>query len=103
MTRSELESMSMHELGKLHERVDTALSRKMVAEMATIEERLHRLSSVERRPKLKKRSYPKVAPKYRNPKNRTETWAGIGKQPRWLVAQLQFGKKLEDFQIDESA
>src|SRR4051812_24318647 len=25
----------------------------------------------------------KVAPKYRNPKNRSETWAGRGATPRW--------------------
>ena len=28
-----------------------------------------------------------------------ETWAGRGKQPRWLVAQLRSGKRIEDFTI----
>lgn len=41
----------------------------------------------------------KVAPKYRNPANPSETWAGRGKQPRWLAAQTGAGKKLEDFLI----
>ena len=27
---------------------------------------------------------------------------GRGKQPRWLVAQLRVGKKLDDFRIDRS-
>ena len=49
--------------------------------------------------KREKRTDRKVFPKYRNPKKRSETWAGRGKQPRWLVAQLRSGKKLEDFQI----
>ena len=40
-----------------------------------------------------------VAPKYRNPANPSETWAGRGKQPRWLAAQTGAGKKLEDFLI----
>lgn len=41
----------------------------------------------------------KVAPKYRNPDNRTETWTGRGRQPRWLVAKLGKGSKLTDFVI----
>ena len=41
----------------------------------------------------------KVAPKYRNPGNAEETWAGRGKPPRWLAVQLEQGKKLADFLI----
>ena len=41
----------------------------------------------------------KVAPKYRNPAKPTETWAGRGKPPRWLAAELKKGKKLTDFAI----
>lgn len=41
----------------------------------------------------------KVAPKYRNPANPDETWAGRGQQPRWLSALTAKGRKLEDFLI----
>lgn len=41
----------------------------------------------------------KVAPKYRNPANAAETWAGRGQQPRWLAAETAKGRKLEDFLI----
>ncbi len=41
----------------------------------------------------------KVKPKYRNPANKSETWAGRGKQPRWLVAAIKSGKKIQDFAI----
>jgi len=41
-----------------------------------------------------------VAPKYRNPENPKETWAGRGLKPRWLAAAMKAGGKLEDFQID---
>ena len=41
----------------------------------------------------------KVAPKYRNPANASETWAGRGKQPKWLAAETAKGRKLEDFLI----
>lgn len=41
----------------------------------------------------------KVKPKYRNPADRTETWTGRGLRPRWLVAAMKGGKKLDDFAI----
>jgi DNA-binding protein H-NS len=43
----------------------------------------------------------KVAPKYRSPDG--ETWAGRGARPRWLVAALKEGKKLESFLIEKTA
>jgi DNA-binding protein H-NS len=43
----------------------------------------------------------KVPPKYRGPSG--ETWAGRGAKPRWLVAAIKGGKKLNDFLIEKSA
>ena len=43
----------------------------------------------------------KVPPKYRSPSG--ETWAGRGARPRWLVAAVKGGKKLDDFLIHKSA
>ena len=43
----------------------------------------------------------KVPPKYRGPSG--ETWAGRGAKPRWLVAAIKGGKKLDHFLIDKSA
>jgi len=43
----------------------------------------------------------KVPPKYRGPSG--ETWAGRGVRPRWLVAAIKGGKRLDDFLIDNSA
>jgi DNA-binding protein H-NS len=43
----------------------------------------------------------KVSPKYRGPSG--ETWAGRGARPRWLVAAIKGGKKLDHFLIDKSA
>jgi DNA-binding protein H-NS len=39
----------------------------------------------------------KVPPKYRSPSG--ETWAGRGARPRWIVAALKKGKKIESFLI----
>jgi len=41
----------------------------------------------------------KVAPKYRNPANAEETWAGRGKPPRWLATYLDQGRQIEEFLI----
>ncbi|WP_024516278.1 H-NS histone family protein [Bradyrhizobium sp. Tv2a-2] len=101
MKSDDFKSLSMDELWRLHEQVEAELTRKIATEKATLEDRLRRLavSPGVRGHAQAKRPYPKVFAKYRNPKNRSETWAGRGKQPRWLVAELRSGKKLEDFQI----
>jgi len=43
----------------------------------------------------------KVPPKYRGP--RAKLGSGRGVKPRWLVAAIKEGKKLDDFLIDKSA
>jgi DNA-binding protein H-NS len=92
----DLNSMPLEELWKLHEEVIARLSSKLVAEKAKLEERLHQLRPQDHR---MRRAYPKVFPKYQNPKNPTETWSGRGRRPRWLSPQLGSGKKLDDFRI----
>ena len=100
MTNGDLKSMSLDELWSFHEFVVGELGRKIMAERATLENRLRQLGSAmaSRDRKRARRPYPKVLPKYRNPKG-GETWTGRGKQPRWLTAQLKSGKKLNDFLI----
>jgi DNA-binding protein H-NS len=41
----------------------------------------------------------KVAIKYRNKDNPSDTWTGRGRQPKWLAAMLKKGHKLQDFAI----
>ena len=41
----------------------------------------------------------KIKPKYRNPADHSQTWAGRGNKPRWLTTALKSGKKLESFEI----
>ena len=43
----------------------------------------------------------KVKAKYRNKKT-GDTWAGRGKQPRWMTAELKAGKKREDFLVTKA-
>ena len=41
---------------------------------------------------------PAVA-KYADPANPDNTWSGRGRKPKWLVAQLDQGKSVEDFAL----
>jgi DNA-binding protein H-NS len=41
----------------------------------------------------------RVAPKYQNPADPSQTWAGRGLQPLWLKQAIKSGKKLESFLI----
>ena len=92
-----LDSMSTDELWSLHEEITRILSSKFAEEKAQLEEKMRQLGAASLR--AKRRPYPPVLPKYRNPAHPSETWAGRGKQPRWLSDQLRRGKKLNDFRI----
>jgi DNA-binding protein H-NS len=95
--------MSVDELWALHELIASELTRKIPAEKARLEQRLRELKAGigDKGPTHARRPYPQVFPKYRNPAQPHETWAGRGKQPRWLTTQLESGKKLDDFRIQQ--
>jgi DNA-binding protein H-NS len=103
MKRAELGQMATDNLWKLYGEISDILVVKITAEKEVLEDRLSRLQTKslaepgtrasERRP------YPRVFPKFRNPDDRSQTWAGRGKQPRWLTAQLRSGRRVDEFRI----
>lgn len=98
-----LRSMSIDKLAKLKDQVDAALSSKVVETRRMLESQLSKLTGFGTTSRRGPRGVRgKVAPKYRNPANPSETWAGRGLKPRWLVAGLKSGKKLEYFSIDKA-
>jgi DNA-binding protein H-NS len=100
-----LKSMTVDRLSKLRAEVETMLVSKVAERRRMIESTLEKLGgfSMERPSSRGPRAgvRGRVAPKYRNPDNPAETWAGRGLRPRWLVAALKSGKKLEHFSIDQ--
>ncbi len=99
-----LKSMSIDALIGLRGKIDAVLGAKVADERRTLESELAKLSRVEMGGGRSKAAFGrgvrgKVAPKYRNPENPSETWAGRGLKPRWLTAALKSGKKLDDFVI----
>ena len=98
--------MTLDELWALHLEIKSALAGRIAAEKTKLEKQLKQLEldgTLNEIPRAERRPYPRVLPKYRNPAEPKETWAGRGKQPRWLVAQIKSGKKLEDFRITPSS
>ena len=116
--------MTVAQLLQLRDKVQTALSRKVMAERQDLERQIGLLSKLEssvppngrrttRRGRGGRRalamragngkSHPlkgrTVAPKYRDPANPNQTWAGRGQAPRWLVAYENQGRQRDDFMI----
>ena len=95
-----LKSMSLDKLIDLRNRVQAAFGTRVVQERRMLESELGKLKragdGLGRGP-----GGPggKVPPKYCNPDNPSETWAGRGLKPRWLAAALKTGKKLEHFAV----
>ena len=99
MKRNQLDQMDADELWSLHVEVSQLLQQRIHAEKLRLEERLKQLEA----PVSGRRPYPPVPPQYRNPDQPSETWAGRGKQPRWLVEQLLSGRRIDDFRIKKVA
>jgi DNA-binding protein H-NS len=99
MKQIELDRMNTDELWSLHGEVSHLLQQRIQTEKLRLEERLKLL----RAPVPERRPYPPVSPKYQNPDQPSETWAGRGKQPRWLAAKLGSGKRIDDFKIKKVA
>ena len=99
MKQVDLDRLSTDELWSLHLEVVQLLQEGIQREKLELEKRLQVLNG----PVKERRAYPPVYPKFRNPKQPSETWSGRGKQPRWLVAQLNEGKRIDDFRIKKVA
>jgi len=97
-----LKSMSIGRLVTLRDQVDVAIKSRVTQDRHDLEARLANLSrfgsSGARGISFGMRRGA-VAPKYRNPENPNETWAGRGLKPRWLAAALKAGHKIDEFLI----
>jgi DNA-binding protein H-NS len=93
--------MSVDKLSKLKDQIDTALAARVADKRRTLQAELGKLARFAGGGMRFKGAGGgvTVAPKYRNPDNPAETWAGRGLQPRWLAAAIKSGKKLEHFAI----
>lgn len=102
----DLNALSLKELKDLQSQVAKAIAsfedRKKKEALAELEEKARALgfSLAEltgAAPATRKRA-PAV-PKYANPADKSDTWSGRGRKPRWFEAALKAGKSPEDLAI----
>jgi DNA-binding protein H-NS len=98
--------MTIDALIAIRDNAERIIRTRAKSERKALEKQLSRLSSydgigakVRRKRRGSSLKGRKVAPKYRNPANKSETWAGRGVRPRWLQAALNKGHKIEEFAI----
>ena len=104
--RQRIEKLSYAELLKLEERIKSAIATRKAQDSLATKEQLRAMAERAgfKRDELfgskrgPKRGY-RVAPKYRNPKDASQTWAGRGRKPNWLVDALKKGGKLDSYAV----
>ena len=89
-----LKGMNVEALMNLRNQID----KRLLEYRAELEKQLEALSGQAKRKTSSSLRGRKVPPKYRSRSG--ETWAGRGARPRWLVAALKKGKKMDDFLIE---
>jgi DNA-binding protein H-NS len=103
MKSTDLKSMSINELWTLHQEITSILSANMKAEKLRLEKRIDELgrkfANASPDTSSRRRPYPEVHPKFRNPEPPHETWSGRGRQPRWVSKMLEAGKSLDDLRF----
>jgi DNA-binding protein H-NS len=102
-TRMALKSMSVAKLKDLMGQVEAAIAEKVGARRRELEAQLSELAHHDPRGARGSGARGSVAPKYRNPKDPSQTWAGRGLQPYWVRDALKSGKKLDSFLIAKAA
>jgi DNA-binding protein H-NS len=109
-----LKDLSFDELVEVRDTADRLISQRASAQRKLLEEQLARLARVTgaigtKKPTVENKAPTargrgakkggKAVPKYANPANPSETWAGRGMTPRWLKALVEQGAKPEEFAI----
>src|SRR5258708_411174 len=102
--RMNLKSMSIDRLTDLRHRVEAALASKVIDQRRALESELGKLNRLQGSKTLRKSGSGVGGrgpgpPKYRNPQNPDETWAGGELRPKWLTAAIKGGKSADDFLI----
>lgn len=92
MSRKELEKLSK-QVQKALKSVDTVEKRKALeaAKQAAAEYGYSLAEITQGSGKLSASAKPKRPPKYFNPKDKSQTWSGSGRQPFWFKAAMEDG------------
>lgn len=105
----DLAQLTLDELSKILSEAQKALEERKISERKAVLKEIHEcaasigvtvtINGEKSQGRDSARKGQKVAAKYRNPINASETWTGRGVKPRWLKALIDTGKRIEDFLI----
>ena len=101
----DLDALSLKELKDMRQKIDRAIAsfeeRKKRDALQELEEvaKRHGFDIADLTETLSARKRGPAAPKYANPHDPDQTWTGRGRQPTWVKAALEAGRKLEDLTI----
>lgn len=99
----ELHALSLQELKKLQKRVEDAIasfeSRKKLEALAAIDAAARDMGFLLQDLVFGKRKRKPAEVRYANPADRSQTWSGRGRRPRWFAAALEAGKSADDLRI----
>ena len=108
MALPKIDRLTLEQLLELEGRVNALLAERRVGVLRELRQKFEEMAAeagfelgeiIGVRRGRPTRRIAKVASKYRHPKDSSLTWVGRGRQPKWLVAELEKGKKLESFLI----
>ena len=108
----DLTKLSRQDLSKLKSDVERELKKRERKEKAAAKKKIQAIAQSagfsigelfdEKKPKAAKPAPGKRAKaklKFRDPKNAKNTWSGRGRMPKWLAAEVEKGKKKEDYAV----
>jgi DNA-binding protein H-NS len=110
ITMAHLNAMTLTELKSLEKKVVKAVAKfeerekkkalsALKAEARKLGFSLAELTGAEEKPRATRKKRGKVAPKYANPADKSQTWTGRGRRPAWVNQALEAGKDLDDLTI----
>lgn len=104
----DISTLSVSQLKHLLELIPVEIKRREKQEKTRIRQELEALAAKsgytldellgEASEKIRKVSNP-VAVKYRHPQDQSLAWSGRGRQPKWVVAYLSAGGKLDQLAV----
>ena len=103
---TDLNNLSVNELQTMIDNAESAIKNKQAGQRKEVFAKIRELAAsvgvtveIHEANKKQKRKGAKVAAKYRNPDDASQTWTGRGMTPKWVRAHTEAGRDKSEFLI----
>ena len=103
---TDLNTLSETELQNVIEKAERILKEKQFSKRKEVILKIKELAAsigvnvdIQEGEKFLEKRTAKVAPRYRNPSDPSQTWTGRGLPPKWLQALINTGREKTEFEI----